>query len=44
MTGQMTLFVVAVCWGVALTWLAKMSEFVAPERFLAVRPEAAVER
>lgn len=43
-TGQMTLFVVAVCWGVALTWLAKMSEFVAPERFLALRAEAAVER
>jgi tight adherence protein B len=43
-TGQLTLAVVAVCWGVALTWLAKMSEFVAPERFLAARPDIAVER
>lgn len=42
MTGQVVLAAVATCWGVALTWLAHMSEFVAPERFLAVRPETAV--
>lgn len=44
MTGQVVLAAVATCWGVALTWLAHMSEFVAPERFLAVRPETAVEQ
>ncbi|MEY2474016.1 MAG: tight adherence protein [Actinomycetota bacterium] len=37
-TGQLTLACVAVCWGVALRWLSQMSEFVAPERFLALRP------
>lgn len=43
-TGQVVLAVVAACWGIALTWLAHMSEFVAPERFLAVRPEPAVKQ
>jgi hypothetical protein len=42
MTGQVVLAAVAICWGVALTWLAKMSEFVAPERFLAVRSNTLV--
>ncbi|HVT78723.1 MAG TPA: hypothetical protein VHD87_16910 [Acidimicrobiales bacterium] len=42
-TGQLTLACVALCWGIALRWLSQMSEFVAPERFLAVRPQA-VER
>jgi len=32
-----------VCCGAAKKWLAKMSEFVAPERFLAARPDTAVE-
>ncbi len=39
-TGQLTLAGVAVCWGVALRWLSQMSEFVAPERFLALPPQA----
>ena len=43
-TGQVVIAAVALCWGVALTWLAHMSEFVAPERFLAVRPETAVDQ
>ncbi len=43
-TGQVVLGAVALCWGVALTWLARMSEFVAPERFLALRPTAEVDR
>lgn len=38
-TGQVVLTLVATCWGIALWWLARMSEFVAPERFLHV-PEA----
>jgi len=33
-TGQMTLAVIAICWGVALWWLAHMSRFRTPERFL----------
>ena len=44
MTGQLILAAVATCWGVALTWLARMSEFVAPERFLAMRPDAVVDQ
>ena len=32
--GQLTLVFIAACWGVALWWLAQMSEFRAPERFL----------
>jgi hypothetical protein len=34
-TGQVVLALIAVCWGVALRWLAGMGRFVAPERFLA---------
>jgi hypothetical protein len=33
-TGQVVLAVVALSWGVALAWLARMSQFMAPERFL----------
>lgn len=43
-TGQVILGAVAACWGVSLTWLARMSEFVAPERFLAVRPDPGVDQ
>ena len=32
--GQLTLVFIAACWGVALWWLAQMSEFRVPERFL----------
>ena len=32
--GQITLSLIAICWGMALWWLARMSEFRAPERFL----------
>ena len=32
--GQATLAVISICWGVALWWLAHMSRFRAPERFL----------
>ncbi len=41
-TGQVVLAGIAVCWGTALTWLARMSEFVTPERFLAASPEPEV--
>ena len=34
-TGQVVLLGVFACFGAALTWLASMSRFVAPERFLA---------
>ena len=37
--GQVTLAAIAVCWGFALKWLSQMSEFIAPERFLAMRTE-----
>ena len=32
--GQLTLSLIAICWGLALAWLAKMSQFRTPERFL----------
>ncbi len=32
--GQATLALISVCWGLALLWLARMSRFQAPERFL----------
>lgn len=32
--GQVALSLIAICWGLALWWLARMSEFRAPERFL----------
>jgi tight adherence protein B len=32
--GQATLAVISICWGVALWWLAHMSRFRTPERFL----------
>ena len=32
--GQVALSLIAICWGMALWWLARMSEFRAPERFL----------
>ncbi|MEZ5265220.1 MAG: hypothetical protein R2755_26370 [Acidimicrobiales bacterium] len=37
--GQLTLAVIATSWGAALWWLAHMSRFQAPERFL-LSPEA----
>jgi Flp pilus assembly protein TadB len=37
--GQVTLSLIAICWGMALWWLAKMSEFRTPERFLAGEPD-----
>jgi hypothetical protein len=40
-TGQAVLALIAGIWGTALWWLGRMSDFVAPERFLAARPEAA---
>ena len=33
-TGQGVLAVVAVTWGIGLWWLARMGDFIAPERFL----------
>ena len=36
--GQTTLALILFCWGVALWWLARMSRFRAPERFLVGRP------
>ena len=35
--GQAVLALIAALWGAALWWLARMSQFVAPERFLAGR-------
>lgn len=32
--GQVTLALIAICWGTALWWLARMSQFRSPERFL----------
>ena len=32
--GQVTLSLIAICWGMALWWLARMSQFQSPERFL----------
>lgn len=32
--GQITLSLIAICWGTALWWLARMSEFRSPQRFL----------
>ena len=37
--GQITLALISTCWGMALWWLAKMSEFRVPERFLVAEPE-----
>ena len=34
LTGQVVLALIAGCWGVALWWLAAMSRFQTPERFL----------
>jgi hypothetical protein len=39
--GQSTLAVIAMCWGTALWWLARMSEFRTPERFLISETTAA---
>lgn len=39
--GQVTLSLIAICWGLALWWLARMSEFRAPERFLISDPTTA---
>jgi tight adherence protein B len=36
--GQATLAVISICWGVALWWLARMSRFRTPERFLVGDP------
>lgn len=41
LTGQVVLALVAVCWAVALRWLASMGQFVSPERFLASSPREA---
>ena len=38
--GQVVLAGVAISWAAAFWWLARMSEFIAPERFLAVLHEA----
>ena len=38
-TGQGVLAVVAVTWGIGLWWLAKMGDFIAPERFLVADAE-----
>ncbi|MEO8698031.1 MAG: hypothetical protein ABI658_31325 [Acidimicrobiales bacterium] len=32
--GQITLALISICWGTALWWLARMSQFRSPERFL----------
>lgn len=37
--GQVVLAAVVAMWGAGLWWLARMGEFVAPERFLALVPE-----
>ncbi len=39
-TGQAVLALIAGIWGTALWWLGRMSDFVAPERFLAAGREA----
>ncbi len=39
--GQAVLAAVATCWGLALTWLTRMSRFTQPERFLTPAPTAA---
>jgi tight adherence protein B len=39
--GQAVLAMIAAVWGTALWWLARMSDFVAPERFLVARREVA---
>ena len=39
--GQTTLALIAGCWGLALWWLARMSKFRAPERFLLAEASAA---
>ena len=39
-TGQAVLALIAGIWGMALWWLARMSDFVAPERFLSRREAA----
>jgi Flp pilus assembly protein TadB len=38
-SGQVVLAVVVGLWGLALWWLARMGEFIAPDRFLAVDRE-----
>jgi hypothetical protein len=40
-TGQVVLAFVAVAWGTALRWLAGMSDYIAPERFLTLDPAEA---
>ncbi|MEW6470658.1 MAG: hypothetical protein AB1679_00100 [Actinomycetota bacterium] len=42
--GQTVLAFVALMWGVAFRWLAKMSEFVGPERFLTASAETGAGR
>lgn len=39
--GQTTLALISTCWGVALWWLARMSRFRTPERFLVGDPALA---
>lgn len=39
--GQVVLAAVAACWGLALTWLTRMSGFTRPERFLTPAPSTA---
>jgi hypothetical protein len=36
--GQLALAVIAICWGGALAWLAQLSQFRTPERFLLATP------
>jgi tight adherence protein B len=38
--GQLVLAVIAGIWGVSLWWIARMSEFAVPERFLTIRAGA----
>lgn len=40
-TGQTVLAIITGIWGVALWWLTRMSDFIAPSRFLVTRKEAA---
>ena len=42
--GQVVLVFIFACWGIALWWLAQMSQFAAPERFLLPRLETGVRR
>lgn len=38
--GQLTLALIAICWGTALWWVSRMSRFRTPERFLMTAPSS----